>query len=104
MVKLSECEEQVMIVIWNSKEAPDLQMALKDVNVRFEHEWKPQTVSTFLARLVKKGYLSMERRGRYCYYTPTVSLEEYRSEKMKSVVDALFGEDKDEAAKCLNKI
>lgn len=104
MNKISECEEQVMIVVWNSEKTPDLSATMRAVNKRFGHEWKPQTVSTFLHRLVEKGYLSMERKGRYCYYTPTVPLEEYRAEKMKSVVDTLFDGNKTSAAECLNKI
>ena len=104
MVKISECEEQVMICIWRSKDAPNLQMALKDANARFGHEWKPQTVSTFLTRLIKKGYLRMERKGRYCYYYPLVSLEEYRVEKMRSMVELLFDGDQKKVEECLKSI
>ena len=104
MRRISECEEQTMIVVWSSKNAPDLQTVLKSVNVRFEHAWAPQTVSTFLNRLIKKGYLRMERKGRYCYYYPLFSLEEYRAEKMKSVVEMLFDGDQEKVLACLNEI
>lgn len=101
MRRISECEEQTMIVVWSSKNAPDLQTVLKSVNVRFEHAWAPQTVSTFLNRLIKKGYLRMERKGRYCYYYPKVALEEYREEKLRSIVDVLFDGDQEKAGECL---
>lgn len=39
--------------------------------------WKPQTVSTFLARLVKKSFLTVYRKGRYSFYQPAVSKEDF---------------------------
>ena len=93
MVKISECEEQIMSIIWTSEEAPDMQPIRREVNVRFNHEWAGQTVSTYLSRLVKKGYLRMERKGRYKYYYPEVPLERYRKEKLRSLVDVLYSGD-----------
>lgn len=99
MIKLSECEEQVMIIIWNSKEPPSMQMIREEVNSRFDHTWAPQTVSTFLMRLVRKGCLQMERKGRYVYYEPVMSLEQYRRERLQSLVEMLYNGDKESAAK-----
>ena len=59
-----------MKIIWESEEDPDLAHVMNGVN---------QTVSTFLARLVKKGYLSVYRKGRYSYYQPLVSKEEFKT-------------------------
>lgn len=103
MENLSACEEQVMVVIWASNEAPDLQTTVKAVNARFGHAWKPQTVSTFVVRLTKKGYLRMERKGRYYFYFSEVSLEEYRKEQMRYMVKQLFNGDKDDAIKCIKE-
>lgn len=104
MIKLSECEEQVMSVIWTSENAPDLKYVRAEVNARFDHEWAPQTVSTFLMRLVKKECLSMKRKGRYFYYHPEVSLEQYRKEKLQSLVEMFFDGDKASVKDYLNKI
>lgn len=74
---ISACERLVMKVIWDSPE----QLALQDVMDRVNEEngkaWKPQTVSTFLSRLVRKGFLTSYRKGRYSYYQPVVSKEEF---------------------------
>ena len=75
--KLSDAELKVMAVIWDSDESLDLMGVLKRANERFQMQWKPQTVSTFLVKCRKKGYLSSERKGRHFYYTPKVSKEEY---------------------------
>ena len=90
MVKLSECEEQVMVTVWNSKEAPSSKEVQADVNTRFGNAWKIQTVSTFLLRLVEKGYLRSERKGRWAYYYPKITLQQYREEKMKELLDLLY--------------
>lgn len=93
MMKLSDCEEQVMSVMWSCKEAPVLREVRSMVNNRFGHNWASQTVSTFVSRLVSKGCLIMERKGHYCYYTPAISLEEYRKEKLRENLSLFFTDD-----------
>lgn len=74
---ISACEKLVMKVIWDAKEELALQEVMTGVNAENGKNWKPQTVSTFLARLVRKGFLSVYRKGRYSYYQPLVSKEEF---------------------------
>lgn len=74
---ISACEKLVMKVIWDSTEELALQEVMDGVNHENGKNWKPQTVSTFLSRLVKKGFLNMYRKGRYCYYQPLVSKEDF---------------------------
>ena len=85
---ISTCEKFVMKVVWDSTEDLALQDIMGKVNEENAKEWKPQTVSTFLARLVRKGFLSMYRKGRYCYYQPLVSKDEYWKATMRE--DARF--------------
>ena len=56
---ISACEKLVMKVIWDSTEELALQEVMDGVNHENGKNWKPQTVSTFLSRLVKKGFLNM---------------------------------------------
>jgi predicted transcriptional regulator len=74
---ISQCEKMVMKVIWDSPEELALQGVMNRVNEENGKEWRPQTVSTFLARLVKKGFLTFYRKGRYSYYQPCISKEEF---------------------------
>lgn len=104
MTKISDCEEQVMTVVWESSEAPDLSAVRSAVNEKYGHEWAPQTVSTFLSRLVTKEYLVPERKGRYTYYHVAISVEGYREQRLKETVDMLFGGDKSKVVECLNHI
>lgn len=89
--RLSECEEFVMTIVWRADEAPDLKTVLDAVNQKYGKTWKPQTVSTFLARLIKKGFLESYRKGRYTYYVPKVALKDYRKEVVAETIKVLYG-------------
>ena len=91
--KLPECEELVMSIVWSSETPQSLKTILVDVNARHGREWKPQTVSTILCRLVKKGFLSMYRKGRYCYYVPLIKQEEYFESQLQRMATLFFGGD-----------
>ena len=74
MPRISESEFEIMKLIWS--EAP---ISTNDVVKRFEglNDWSPKTVQTLLARLVKKGALSYEKKGRVYIYTPLIKEKEY---------------------------
>ena len=74
MPRISESEYEIMKLIW--RDAP---ISTNDVVKRFEgiNDWSPKTVQTLLARLVKKGALSYEKKGRVYIYTPWIKEKEY---------------------------
>ncbi len=74
---LTNCEEVVMKIVWDAEKELDLSGVTQRVNETYHKEWKPQTVSTFLARLVKKGYLKHYRQGRVFFYQILVSQTDY---------------------------
>ena len=53
---ISACERVVMKAIWDTPEEMALQQIMDKVNEANGKNWKPQTVSTFLSRLVKKDF------------------------------------------------
>ena len=75
--EITDCERLVMLIIWDASKDLSMQEICAECNQRFGKNWKTQTVSTFLARLVQKGSLSMQRKGRVFYYTPLVTKQEY---------------------------
>lgn len=83
---LSECELYVMKVIWKSKESLSVQEITERVNRLYEKNWNQKTVSAFLGRIVNKKLLISKRQGRYFYYYPTITEEEYcQKEALKCV-------------------
>lgn len=84
---LSESEMEIMRVIWKT-DAPMTTAQLLDI---FAHKgWKAQTMSTFLTRLVDKGALSAEKRGKANLYTPAVSQKEYHALEARHLIDSMY--------------
>ena len=52
-------------------------------------QWKPQTVKTLLARLVKKGVLAYESEGRRFRYTPAIRRDEAVAAETESFLDRI---------------
>ena len=87
MPRISESEYEIMKLIWD--EAP---ISTNDVVKRFEgiNDWSPKTVQTLLARLVKKGALGYEKKGRVYIYTPLIKEEEYIHIESSSFLKKFF--------------
>lgn len=85
--ELTDCEILVMKVIWNSSEVMSIQEIASKINQIYKKDWKIQTVSTFLGRIVKKGYLEMKRNGRTFEYYPKVTEEEYGKHEIAKCVE-----------------
>ena len=45
---------------------------------------------TFLSRLVEKGYLSCEKKGKTNFYTPLISYEQFLSRESKYILHKLY--------------
>ena len=86
MPKISEAEYEIMKAVW--KNAP---ISTNEVVELFEGgNWSPKTVQTLLARLVKKGALGYEKRGRVFVYSPLIDEEEYRREESSSLLKKFY--------------
>ena len=99
--RLPECEELVMAIVWSAPEEADMETVRRIANGTHGRAWKPQTVSTFLARLREKGFLSMHRKGRYQYYVPAIAETDYRNAVVEGIVKRLYGGDRTELKKDL---
>lgn len=86
---LSESELYIMKVIWRSEEALSLSEIVEHVQKDYQKNWKPQTVSVFLGRIVKKALLTSKRQGRQFFYYPMITEEEYRKKEAAKCVDML---------------
>lgn len=86
---LSDCELFIMKIIWRSEESLSLQEIVERVNRVYEKNWKPQTVSVFLGRIVKKNILTSKRQGRQFYYYPTISEADYCQKEAVKTVESL---------------
>ena len=86
---LAGAEEEVMRKIWELAVPVTSNMLLEAFSE--EKGWKTQTISTFLSRLVSKGYLTAEKHGTAKIYTPTISEEQFRQMNAENLVDRIYG-------------
>lgn len=85
--ELTNAELLVMKCIWDTPKDLVLSEIVAMVNERYRKDWKPQTVSTYLAHLVQKGFLEMTRNGKIYTYHPQVLETDYRTKEMNNFVD-----------------
>jgi BlaI family transcriptional regulator, penicillinase repressor len=86
--QISEAEYEVMQVIWNFEPISTPEVVDKLSN---KSDWKPNTIHTMLARLVKKKALHARKDGRVFVYTSLVEKHEYVELKSKSFLQQFFG-------------
>lgn len=86
-INIGEAELEIMKVVWKANEPIGSTAIGRLVE---EKGWKRTTIATFLARLVEKGALSAERRGKAWYYTPLLTAKEYKKSQVKSLIKNLF--------------
>ena len=86
-INIGEAELEIMKVVWKADEPIGSAAIGKAVE---EKGWKRTTIATFLARLVEKGALSAERRGKAWYYAPILTAKEYKKSQVKSLIKNLF--------------
>ena len=53
-------------------------------------EWTYTTISTLLSRMVGKSAVTYEKKGRFYYYSPTISADEYKKVQTKNLVTKLY--------------
>ena len=86
-INIGEAELEIMKAVWKAGEPVNTQYISEAVE---DKGWKRTTISTFLTRLVDKGALSSEKRGKLYYYTPLISKKEYRKSKTKNLISSLY--------------
>jgi predicted transcriptional regulator len=86
--KMSEAEKNIMRIIWEV----DTPITSNDVMTAFEKEkqWKITTILTFLTRLVEKGIISYEKKGKTNFYSANITAEQYSQFEAREYLDASY--------------
>ncbi|MCI9298585.1 MAG: BlaI/MecI/CopY family transcriptional regulator [Lachnospiraceae bacterium] len=85
MISLSPAEREIMEVIWDSDG-----MTNNNIVVHFRNlgkEWKRQTTSTFLTRMMQKGLLRKEGHK----YMASCTREEFVRRQTREILDDMYG-------------
>jgi BlaI family penicillinase repressor len=90
MPEISDSEWIVMKVLW--ERSPLTAREVVDA-LAAETTWKPKTIHTLLARLVKKGALGTTRETREYEFAPLVRADECQRHESRSFLDRVFDGD-----------
>ena len=74
--KLPEAELEIMLVVWDAKEA----VTSEYIMARLNKDWTRPTLLKLLTRLTERGFLRCEKDGRHNIYTILVPREDYVQE------------------------
>ncbi len=87
--RLGDAELDIMQVIWSADGPVNSQFIAQ--GLKGKRDWQLPTILTVLSRLVDKGFLSMERKGRSNAYTPVISRQEYQEAEGKVLLEKIYG-------------
>jgi len=87
--RLSETEMQVMQTIWELATPVTVAQLLDIFNE--SKSWKTSTLSTILARLIDKGFLTKQMKGKVNFYDVSVTLENYQKYEIQNLLTNSFG-------------
>ena len=89
LLKISDAEMEIMQKIWelNSK------VTVSDILKLFKTQknWKSQTISTFLARLVDKNFLTKETIKKINYFSILITESEYKNLQTENFLQVIHG-------------
>jgi len=85
--EISEAELEIMKILWANGNPLNAQEVCDTL---VNKEWTYSTVSTLFGRMVEKGAVTYEKRGRFYYYSPTISEDEYKQLQTKNFIANLY--------------
>ena len=89
MKQISNCELELMKIIWGSKGKAlyaDLVKALEEKGT----PWTKNTIITLCSRLVDKGFLKTNKIGRRNEYTSVISEAEYQATQTQDFLEKIY--------------
>lgn len=85
--RLPDSELEIMMIIWEAGQPVSSTYIME--KLAGEKSWANTTVLNFLARLVDRGFLEASKQGRFNYYKPLVSENEYLQKESKSFLEKM---------------
>lgn len=85
MKKLPDAEFEVMRTIWENEPPITTNMLMEQLGN--QKEWKLQTLTVLLLRLVDRGFLRTEKKGKERTYFPLVDREQYLKFETSSFIE-----------------
>ena len=87
--RLSDVEMELMQKIWGL--ATPVTVAQLSAIFEDSKGWKNSTISTLLERIILKGFLRKEMKGKANYYSVVATLEDYQKQEGRNIISSLYG-------------
>lgn len=87
--KLPDAEFEIMKIIWANEPPITTNMIMEQLGK--EKAWKAQTIITLMARLVQRGFIRTEKKGKERTYFPMIGREEYLKFESGDFMDRFHG-------------
>lgn len=85
--RITDSEYELMKILWSTEE----KLTVSDVVSKLiGNDWTPSTVSTFLQRLLKKGVVACEKKGKTNLYYPILKQTEYDMSETESFLSKIY--------------
>ena len=86
--EISEAEHQVMKLIWNDNPITAMEIIEELTKIT---DWKPNTIKTFINRLLKKGAVGYEKSGKEYNYYPLIEEADFVKTESRLFLNRVFG-------------
>jgi BlaI family penicillinase repressor len=86
--EISEAEHQVMKVIWSDNPITAMEII---GNLTRTTDWKPNTIKTFINRLLRKGAVGYEKSGKEYNYYPLIEEADFVKSESRLFLKRIFG-------------
>lgn len=84
---VTDAEYEIMCLLWKSKE----KMAVADIMTGLKNSgWTASTIATFMQRLLKKGVISCDKKGKTNYYYPVLKEEDYAINETENLLSKIY--------------
>lgn len=84
---ITESEYRIMTVLWKSEKKLTVAEVVSELSGT---SWSASTVSTFLQRLLKKGVVACEKRGKTNLYFPVLTQSEYDLNETENFLTKIY--------------
>jgi BlaI family penicillinase repressor len=85
--EISEAEHQVMKVMWNDSPITAMEIIKELTKIT---DWKPNTIKTFINRLLKKGAIGYEKSGKEYNYYPLIEETDFVKSESRLFLKRIF--------------
>ena len=84
---ISEAEHQVMKVIWRENPITGMKIIKELMKIT---DWKPNTIKTFINRLLNKGAVGYEKSGKEYNYYPAIEEADFIKSESRLFLERIF--------------